>query len=277
MDTLASRCKQYQTVALAIRYIKAHQLHHPSLAEIAQHLQMSEHYLQRLFTQWAGLSPKRFLQFLTKENALQALASAKDIHSVSDDMGLSSSSRLHDLMINCEAMTPGEIKNKGENLTIEYGEIDTPFGQALIAWTHRGICYFAFFDQDSHAYKAELQDKWPRAQCHENAPEALTYAEKIFNSKTPTQLNLLVSGTNFQIKVWEALLKTRRGERLSYTQLAQLADSPKAQRAVGSAMAANTIGFLIPCHRIIRESGDTGHYRWNTERKIAIQVWEAGH
>lgn len=277
MDTLSSRCKQYQTVALAIRYIKEHQLQHPSLTEIAQHLQISEYYLQRLFTQWAGVSPKRFLQFLTKEHALQALASAKDIHSVSYDVGLSSSSRLHDLMISCEAMTPGEIKNKGESLDIEYGEIETPFGQALIAWTHRGICYFAFFDQDSQPYRLELHNKWPLAQCHENASEASNYAEKIFNSTAATQLNILVSGTNFQIKVWEALLKTRRGELLSYTQLAKLADSPKAQRAVGSAMAANTIGFLIPCHRIIRESGDTGHYRWEQERKIAIQAWEAGH
>ncbi len=269
--------RHYETVAQAIRYLRDHSKSQPSLKEVANALHLSEFHLQRIFTDWTGLSPKRFLQFLTKEDALKRLQDKRNILATAHDVGLSGSSRLHDLMISCEAMTPGEIKAQGKNLRIEYGEMITPFGHALIAWTSRGICYLAFHEGEKGSLMQELEQLWAEATLVENAIEATRYSDRIFAPSTDTKLHLLVRGTNFQIKVWEALMKTQMGDLLSYTDLSALANTPKAQRAVGSAMAANIIGFLIPCHRVIRESGELGNYRWGPERKMAIQAWEAGH
>ncbi|WP_432471665.1 methylated-DNA--[protein]-cysteine S-methyltransferase [Amphritea sp. HPY] len=269
--------KQYQIVACAIRYIRDNAANQPELREIAATVGLSEHYLQRTFSAWAGISPKRFLQYLTKEHAKQALQQSSDTLSAALDAGLSGSGRLHDLMISCEAMTPGEIKSGGLGVTLNYGIASTPFGLALFGWTERGLCYLAFLDADKDGRLQELFNQWPNASTAEDNQYADLLARKIFpGTPQPGKLHLLLRGTNFQIKVWEALLNTEQGQFLSYSQLAGIAGSPKAQRAIGSAVAANNIGYLIPCHRVIRETGESGNYRWGAERKQAIHLWENG-
>ena len=269
--------RQYEVVAQAIRYLRAQALQQPSLAEVAQAVHLSEYHLQRVFAAWAGISPKRFLQYLTKEYAREALREAQDVLSVTQASGLSSASRLHDLMVSCEAMTPGEIKSGGAGLTLGWGQADTPFGTALAGWTPRGLCYLAFLDDDAAQRQQELCAAWPAAQLQRDDTQARRLLEQVFpGTPQPGRLHLLLRGTNFQLKVWEALLRLPPGRRVSYTQLAALAGTPKAQRAVGSALAANPIAYLIPCHRVIRESGDSGLYRWGGERKAAMLAWEAG-
>ncbi|WP_299197418.1 methylated-DNA--[protein]-cysteine S-methyltransferase [uncultured Amphritea sp.] len=270
--------QQYTTVAAAIRYIRNHAQNQPELAEIAAAVQLSEYHLQRLFSAWAGISPKRFLQYLTKEHALNALKASSDSLTAAYDAGLSGGGRLHDLMISCEAMTPGEIKAAGSGVELHYGLAPSPFGLVLAGWTRRGLCYLAFLDEDLTERSAELLQQWPNATVIADDAGALALLEKIFPSTPqPGKLHLLLRGTNFQIKVWEALLDTRPGQLCSYSQLAAATGSPKAQRAIGSAVAANIIGYLIPCHRVIRESGESGNYRWSPERKLAIHSWEYAH
>ena len=272
-----SPARQYEVVASAIRYLREHAAQQPTLQELAQAVHLSEFHLQRLFAQWAGISPKRFLQYLTKEYARQALREAQDVLTVSQASGLSGAGRLHDLMVSCEAMTPGEIRSGGAGVTVGWGQADTPFGLALVAWTPRGLCYLAFLDGDAAQRYQELRAAWPAAQLACDDTQAQRWLAQVFaQAPEPGRLHLLLRGTNFQLKVWEALLRLPAGQRVSYTQLAALAGAPKAQRAVGSALAANAIAYLIPCHRVIRESGDSGQYRWGAERKLAMLAWEAG-
>ena len=269
--------RQYAVVAQAIRYLRDHALQQPTLAELADAVHLSEHHLQRVFAAWAGISPKRFLQYLTKEYARTALREAQDVLSVTHASGLSSAGRLHDLMVSCEAMTPGEIKSGGAGLQLGWGLADTPFGTALAGWTPRGLCYLAFVEGDTAHHQQELRAAWPAAELRQDDAEAQRLMDQVFPATPqPGRLHLLLRGTNFQLKVWEALLRLPPGRRVSYTQLAALAETPRAQRAVGSALAANQIAYLIPCHRVIRESGESGHYRWGDERKVAMLAWEAG-
>lgn len=272
----SSQLKHYLLMTRVIQQIQSNTLPTQSLNELAQQVGMSEHHFQRIFSSWAGVSPKRFQQFLTKERAKNMLSESNSVLETSLELGLSGSGRLHDLMIRCEAMTPGEIKSKGEGMQICFGSAVTPLGNSLIAWTGRGICYLAFYDETSEMFVKELMAEWPHAEFIRNDHGANELANKIFiNPELDQPLYLLLKGTNFQIKVWEALLRVSSGQLVSYSQLARIAGSPKASRAVGSAMAANKIGFLIPCHRVIRESGELGHYRWGVERKSALQAWEA--
>lgn len=278
MSDLQTR-QQYDTVANAIRYIREHARQQPELGDIAAAVHMSEHHLQKVFSAWAGISPKRFLQFLTKEHARAALRASQDSLSAALNAGLSGTGRLHDLMITCEAMTPGEIRQGGKGVTLFFGTAECPFGLALIGWTERGICDLSFFqtDEEAAAKHLELSQQWPQANLIKDPQGAADYLARIFPTQpSPGKLHLLLRGTNFQIKVWEALLATEPGQFVSYSQLAQAAGSPRAQRAVGSAVAVNNIGFLIPCHRVIRESGELGNYRWGAERKQAIHTWEQG-
>lgn len=272
-----SPARQYAVVARAIDFLRANALRQPALAEVADAVHLSEFHLQRVFAAWAGISPKRFLQYLTKEYARQALRTSADLLSVTAASGLSSAGRLHDLMVTCEAMTPGEIKRGGAGVALGFGRAATPFGEALVGWTARGLCYLAFLDGDEARRMAELAGQWPAAQRERDDVQAQQWLDQVF-AATPQRgtLHLVLRGTNFQLKVWEALLKVEPSRVVSYTQLARMAGSPKAQRAVGSALAANTIGYLIPCHRVIRESGDFGSYRWGSERKAAMLAWEAG-
>ncbi|WP_210394684.1 methylated-DNA--[protein]-cysteine S-methyltransferase [Motiliproteus sediminis] len=275
-DPLLEQQRHYHQVAAAIDYLATNARQQPSLSQVAEAVHLSEHHLQRLFSQWAGISPKRFLQFLNKEHAKQALQRSEDVVTTALSTGLSSTGRLHDLMISCEAMTPGEIRTGGTGLIIGYGIAPSCFGDALLAWTTRGLCYLAFIDDDLPQRQQELQQLWPNATLQQDSTGAVTLATRIFcRSPQPGRLHLVLRGTNFQLKVWEALLAIPAGELVSYSQLAALAGSPKAQRAVGSALARNHVGFLIPCHRVIRESGDIGQYRWGNTRKRALQAWEA--
>ncbi len=265
----------YALVAEAIRYLADKRVEQPTLAELAMAVGTSESHLQRVFSAWAGVSPKRFLQYLTHRHALQALRDKATVLDASLAAGLSGPGRLHDLTVGCEAMTPGEIASGGGGLTLHWGWGDSPFGVVFVAWNTRGICQLSFHDtQDPgavDAYRAE----WPGAN-HQPDPEgARAFAARIFQRPFEAgRLHLLLRGTNFQLKVWEALIRVAPGELVSYQQLARAAGSPGASRAVGSAMARNRIAFLIPCHRVIRQNGDFGSYRWGLERKLAIHGWE---
>ena len=269
--------QQYAIVAHAIEFIRTNALGQPSLAEVAAVVNLSEYHLQRVFTAWAGISPKRFLQYLTKKHAKQALQQSADVLGVTLATGLSSPGRLHDLMVSCEAMTPGEIKTFGKGITIGYGVAATPFGDALLGWTPRGVCFLAFCDDDYEVKQRELSSQWKAATLVRDDEEALSISCRIFPAvPTAGKLHLVLRGTNFQLKVWEALLNIKPSQLISYSQLAAMTGTPKAQRAVGSALAANTIGYLIPCHRVIRQSGDVGTYHWGSSRKMAMHAWEAG-
>lgn len=266
----------YELVAQAIAYIREHARQQPSLTEIAQHMGMSEYHFQRLFSEWAGVSPKRFLQYLTKEHAKQALRQSADMLTATYSSGLSAPSRLHDLIVSCEAVTPGEYKSFGKGLTIYYGYVMTPFGMAAVGWTARGICYFEFCEEINESVPADLKQHWVNADIQRDDAAAQSWISRIFpGAPERGKLHVVLRGTNFQLKVWEALLRIPPGKVVSYSQLAVMAGLAQAQRAVGSALAANTIGYLIPCHRVIRESGEISSYRWGVSRKAALLAWEA--
>lgn len=268
--------RHYQRVAQAIDFLRAHALQQPSLAEVAQHVGISEHHFQRLFTEWAGVSPKRFLQYLTKEYAKQALRQSADVLSAACAAGLSAPSRLHDLIVSCEAVTPGEYKSQGAGLAIGYGYAETPFGQAALGWTPRGICYFEFVEDAQATLPPGLASSWSQATLQRDDEAAQEWSARIFPAVPQAgRLHVVLRGTNFQLKVWEALLRIEPGRIVSYSQLATMVGAPNAQRAVGTALAANIVGYLIPCHRVIRESGEISHYRWNVSRKAALLAWEA--
>ena len=266
----------YETVAAAIRFVRGQALTQPSLDEVARHVGLSPSHLQRVFSEWAGISPKRFLQFLTKENAKTLLRESRDVMSAAIESGLSGPGRLHDLMVSCEALTPGEIGALGEGLIIRYGFAASPFGTLIIGTTARGICHLRFVELGlADSEEASLHTEWPHAGFDRDDETAQQLAAELFSTfTTPRPLSLLLRGTNFQIKVWEALLRIPSGHTLAYGDLAAMAAMPKAHRAVGTAMAHNHIAVLIPCHRVIRESGEAGLYRWGTDRKRAIISWE---
>ena len=276
-NAIEDQGRQYATVARAIAFIRSHARRQPSLKEISDSLGMSEFHLQRVFSEWAGVSPKRFLQYVTKEHAKQALRCAGDLLSVTLEAGLSSPGRLHDLMVSCEAMSPGEIKTMGAGIEIRFGRAPTPFGDALIAWTERGICHVAFLEEGTKDNAvAALRMEWPAATFLPDEQRAMQLAVAIFRPTPSDQpLHLMLRGTNFQIKVWEVLLSVAPGELVSYSQLAHMAGVPQAQRSVGSAVGKNNIALLIPCHRVIRETGEISNYRWGAERKVALIAWEA--
>lgn len=269
--------RHYETVERAIGFIRNNVRRQPTLEEIAQAVHMSPFHLQRVFSEWAGLSPKRFLQYLTKEHAKASLLRSRTVLEVADDLGMSSTSRLHDLMVTSEAMTPGEVHSLGNGLHMGFGMGDSPFGAVCLAWTPRGICHFAFLHQSPQDHEASLRQAWPRARHERDDTKAREWLDEIFPAIPDRgRIHLVLRGTNFQIKVWEAMIHTRPGEVLSYGQVAERIGHPRAHRAVGTALSLNDIGYLIPCHRVIQESGGIGQYRWNAERKIAMLAWEQG-
>ena len=275
MLDLVEQSRHYRVIAQAIRFVRSHARRQPGLEEIADAVHMSPHHLQRVFSEWAGISPKRFLQYVTKEFARHRLGDADDSLSVALDAGLSGTSRLHDLMVSCEAMTPAEIRASGRGVSIGFGFAPSPFGEALVAWTARGVCHFAFCTSGLSEMIAGLSANWPDATLTPDHEQAGALLRQIFPEQpTRGKVHLVLKGTNFQIKVWEALVHTEFGQVISYRQLALQSGSPHAQRAVGNALAANSIGYLIPCHRVIRETGDVGNYRWGSERKMALLGWE---
>ncbi len=269
----------YERVAEAIRYLETHVREQPDLKAVADHVGLSEYHFQRLFSRWAGISPKRFLQFLTVQHAKQLLAESNSVLDTTYETGLSSPGRLHDLFVTLEAMTPGEYKQQGAGLTIHYGFHTSPFGEFLLAITERGICNLLFVqDHQRQLALHDLAETWPQADLQENTAVSHPIATRIFQPSALKQqppLKLLVKGTNFQVQVWQALLQVQAGTAVSYGTLAQLAGTPKAVRAVGTAVGHNPIAYLIPCHRVIRSVGGFGNYRWGATRKKAILGWEA--
>lgn len=268
----------YDRIAEAISFISTRLSSQPTLDEMAAHLHLSPFHFQRLFCRWAGVTPKRFLQVLTLERAKQLLSESKPLLEVSDTLGLSSGSRLYDHFVHLEAVTPGEYKQGGANLTIEYAVHDTPFGKAFIAITPRGICNFSFLEHagiDGHL--TGLYKKWSHAKVHENRQRTLAVIDAMFGGekKLDRPLSLYVTGTNFQISVWKALLQIPPATLASYSQVATAIGHSNSARAVGLAVGANPVAFLIPCHRVIQQSGRLGGYHWGETRKHAIHAWEA--
>jgi AraC family transcriptional regulator, regulatory protein of adaptative response / methylated-DNA-[protein]-cysteine methyltransferase len=260
----------YDLVARAIVEISGGRVH--TLSMLADRLGISEFHLQRVFTEWAGVSPKRFMQFISKERALAALRSERDVLSASFTAGLSSPGRLHDLVVTCEGVTPGEVRALGVGVRIRYGARPTVLGHAFIGLTDRGICHLRFIDGTSDPLE-ELRSEWPGATMLEDRAAASSVLAVVESARAP--IRLWLKGTNFQLKVWEALLRVPEGELVSYGKLAQATGVPRAVRAVASAVAANPVAWLVPCHRVIRASGVLGQYRWGVERKAALIGWEA--
>lgn len=268
----------YDRIASAIEFIACSVDRQPTLKEIADHLHLSPFHFQRLFCRWAGVTPKRFLQVLTLERAKQLLTEAKPLLEVADAIGLSSASRLYDHFIQLEAVTPGEYKTGGAGLSLKYAVHDTPFGQAFIAITSKGICRFSFLDGFGvDHYLAELHKQWPCATIHEDRQQTLAVIRAMFGEPVELDrpISLHVVGTNFQVSVWKALLQIKPASVVSYTQVASAVGRPQSARAVGQAVGANPVALLIPCHRVIQQSGKLGGYHWGETRKHAIHAWES--
>ncbi|MBS4637750.1 bifunctional transcriptional activator/DNA repair enzyme AdaA [Aeromonas caviae] len=268
----------YARIADAIRFIASQVARQPTLDEIAAHVHLSPFHFQRLFSRWAGVTPKRYLQVLTLERAKALLQESRPLLEVADTLGLSSGSRLYDHFVQLEAVTPGEYKQRGAGLVIDHGVHDTPFGQAFVALTPRGVCNFSFLDdQAPQAPLTSLAQRWPEAELREAPSRTQEVIHTMFDgSKTPDRpLSLHVSGTNFQISVWRALLQIPPAKVVSYAQVASAVGNPKAARAVGLAVGANPVALMIPCHRVIQQNGKLGGYHWGETRKQAIHAWEA--
>ena len=268
----------YARIADAIRFIASQVERQPTLDEIAAHVHLSPFHFQRLFSRWAGVTPKRYLQVLTLERAKALLQESRPLLEVADTLGLSSGSRLYDHFVQLEAVTPGEYKQRGAGLVIDHGVHDTPFGQAFVALTPRGVCNFSFLDdQAPQAPLTALAHSWPEAELREAPSRTRGVIDTMFDSskKADRPISLHVSGTNFQISVWRALLEIPPAKVVSYAQVASAVGNPKAARAVGLAVGANPVALMIPCHRVIQQNGKLGGYHWGETRKQAIHAWEA--
>ncbi|WP_293308729.1 methylated-DNA--[protein]-cysteine S-methyltransferase [Pedobacter sp. UBA5917] len=266
----------FNRIAEAISYIKTNFKAQPGLEEIAEKVNLSPFHFQRLFSEWAGTTPKRFLQYISLGYAKEML---KENHSLFDtalETGLSGTSRLHDLFVNIEGMTPGEYKNGGENLHINYSFAESPFGNIIVASTPKGICHIAFYDDEELAL-ANLQRQFPAAKYQLLLDKEQQNALYIFSHDWGklNQIKLHLKGTDFQLKVWEALLKIPMGKLSTYGSIAKNLQNPNASRAVGTAIGDNPVAFLIPCHRVIQSSGALGGYHWGLNRKTAMIGWEA--
>ncbi|NTX15924.1 methylated-DNA--[protein]-cysteine S-methyltransferase [Myxococcus sp. CA056] len=269
----------YARIEQAILYLDAHAREQPSLDDVAAHVGLSPFHFQRLFTRWAGISPKRFLQVHTLSSARRLLAERRSVLDTSFAVGLSGGGRLHELFVTLTAMTPGEFKLGGEGLTVHHGVHVSPFGECLIAVCERGICGLHFLTGASEAQAlAELRAQWPKATFVESIRETAPWVERIFPEAPPsghTPLSVLVKGTPFQVQVWQALLRVAPGEVATYEDLARAIGKPKAVRAVGTAVGGNSVALLIPCHRVLRKTGVFGDYRWGPARKQVMLAWES--
>lgn len=267
----------YDRIAEAINYIKLNFKTQPNLDEVAEKVNLSPFHFQRLFTDWVGISPKKFLQYLSLDYAKGILKDKQaTLFDTAFETGLSGTGRLHDLFINIEGMTPAEYKNGGKELIINYSFAESPFGNIIVASTSKGICYMAFADDRADAFE-QLKLHFPNAAYTQvvdlQQQDALFIFKKDWSQLPAIKLHL--KGSSFQLKVWEALLKIPMGGLCSYGDISQSIQSPNASRAVGSAIGANPVAFLIPCHRVIRSTGDSGQYHWGATRKSAIIGWEA--
>ena len=269
--------EDYLRIEQAILYLENHFKDQPNLDEVAANVGLSEYHFQRLFTRWAGVSPKRFLQFVTKESAKDLLDKSENLLDTTHQVGLSSLGRLHDLFVNTEAMSPGEYKSRGEGVTIRYGIHLTPFGKCLIGLTERGICHLGFVQGSEGEAIDNLVSEWKEAKMIEDYRATAALVGPIFDLRFNTRikpLTLHLRGTNFQLKVWEALLQIPAGSVSTYEGIASRISNPNAVRAVGTAVGHNPIAVLIPCHRVIRKAGDFGKYRYGALRKKALLAYE---
>jgi len=266
----------YSRIAEAIDYIKTNFKNQPSLEEIAEKIHVSPFHFQRLFSEWAGTSPKKFLQYISIDHAKKLLKEDQaTLFDAAYETGLSGTSRLHDLFINIEGMTPAEYKNGGKDLTINYSFAESPFGNIIVASTKKGVCYMAFEDDEAKAL-SDLQSHFPNASFQRKLDLLQQHALFIYQNDWSKlkQIKLHLKGTDFQLKVWETLLKIPMGKLSTYGNIAQQIKKPGASRAVGTAIGNNPVAFLIPCHRVIQSSGTVGDYMWGATRKTAIIGWE---
>jgi len=268
--------RDFERIARAIRYIDLHFRAQPRLAQIAAQAGLSEFHFNRLFRRWAGLTPKQYLAKVTGVAAREALAAEPSVLDAAHAVGLSGPGRLHDLVVTLDAVTPGELKALGAGVSVRYGLSDTPFGTALFASTERGLLKLAFMQVPSPAaVLEELKQTWPRAQFVRDDESARVLARRLWAAGGDGgPLRIAVSGTNLQLKVWEALLALEAGTPATYSSLAAAVQAPKAVRAVANAVGANPVAWLIPCHRVLRKSGLLGGYRWGLDRKRAMLAWE---
>jgi AraC family transcriptional regulator, regulatory protein of adaptative response / methylated-DNA-[protein]-cysteine methyltransferase len=269
----------YLRIEQAIKFLEENFQRQPELDEVAEKVHLSPFHFQRIFTEWAGISPKRFLQFLTVGFLKKKLEETKNMSDAAEVAGLSSQSRVYDLFTTLEAVTPQEYKQHGSGIHIEYGLHETPFGLSLIGTTQRGICWLSFIttDEDPRHELEKMKEHWHNSIFHQNQELTKELATTIFGqypTDTKRKIHVFVKGTNFQLKVWEALLRLPLGSVTTYQNIAEKIQSPKAMQAVGSAVGSNHIAYLIPCHRVIRKDGILGEYRWDAVRKKSIIGWE---
>jgi AraC family transcriptional regulator of adaptative response/methylated-DNA-[protein]-cysteine methyltransferase len=262
----------YDRIARVIRHLEAHAREQPRLAELAAVAGLSEAHFHRLFQRWAGVTPKDFLQCLTALHARRQLRQESSVLDAAFDAGLSGPGRLHDLMVTMEAASPGEVKSGGAGLTLQFGRAGSPFGECLLAWNERGLAYLSFGEAEQ---ANDLAREWPRARLAADPGGAAAWARRIFDERGGGELRAFVRGTEFQVKVWRALLLISPGEVRTYGEIAEAVCTRKASRAVGSACGANLVAYVIPCHRVIRETSIVQGYRWGGERKKAMLAWEA--
>jgi len=268
--------QHYQLITDTIRFVSENQASQPDLKQLSDEMGVSPHHLQRTFQAWAGVSPKQFLKFLTRQAALERLKSGSTVLDSALDSGLSGPGRLHDLMISTDALTPGEIRKHGQGVSLSYGFGETIFGIALVAWSSRGISFLGFCDEtgNSHALMT-LKSHWPNANYQEDSSAARRWLDVIFEPNNEKPVELWLRGSPFQLKVWQALLDIPEGTHSTYGNLASLIGHPGAARAVGTAIGHNPIAWIIPCHRVIRQAGEIGGYRWGGLTKKALVGWEA--
>lgn len=268
--------KDYARIEKAIQFITENFRSQPSLDEIAEAVHVSPFHFQKMFTEWAGVSPKKFMQYISLGHAKELLKDRSTLLDTAHETGLSGTSRLHDLFVSIEGMTPGEFKNGGKALTINYCFAESPFGKIIVASTHKGVCHIHFDENEDRAFQ-ELQSRFPAASYHQITDHFHQQALIVFREdwKHLDQIKLHLTGTAFQLKVWESLLKIPKGKLYTYGDIAHNIGNPKSSRAVGNAIGNNPVAFLIPCHRVIQSSGNIGGYLWGSNKKTAIIGWES--
>jgi len=278
----SDRSRDYELIRRAIAFLSATWAEQPSLDRLADHLQLSPAHCQKLFKRWCGLSPKEFVQAITVDHARGLLEGSASVLDAAYQVGLSGGSRLHDLFVSHEAMTPGDYKRRGEGLEMAYGFHASPFGEALLIGTQRGLAGLAFVDEDKGQTRqdalADMMQRWPKAHYVEAPASTAAHARQIFGSDASKDqpVRLVMIGTDFDVRVWETLLKIPMGRAVSYTDIARHIGTPSASRAVGSAVGRNPISFVVPCHRVLRGDGSLGGYHWGLTRKRALIGWETG-
>ena len=284
MKVITEEPINYHRIEQAILYLENNVQRQPDLEEVAEKVHLSPFHFQRIFTEWAGISPKRFLQYLTVDFLKSKLQDSKNLVEVAEAAGLSSQSRVYDLFTTLEAVTPLEYKRSGTGIRIDYGFHETPFGLCLLGVTERGVCWLSFLglDEDPKYELEKMKEHWNNSLFHQEQGLTKSFVQKVFqlppseagDSFGEGKLHLFVKGTNFQIKVWEALLRIPMGGVTTYQQIARSIHHPKALQAVGSAVGSNRVAYLIPCHRVIRKDGILGEYRWSSSRKKSMIGWE---